>query len=252
MMWKVIAQSVTGTSHAATGRGCDDAHAWALQQADGEPFFIACASDGAGSASQSATAANTVVQFVVNYLGNMVSGQQLPTAAQLMAMAEEVHMMLAGMAAENNLPLYEYACTMLGCVVYPGGGAWFQIGDGAIVRSGDGGQYAAVWWPQNGEYLNTTAFITDDDYLSNLQVSVTSDSVAEVALLTDGLQLVALSMENSSAHQPFFRDMFRVLRMADTPDKVALLQEKLGSFLNSEPVNARTDDDKTLILATIL
>jgi hypothetical protein len=251
-MWKVIAQSITGTAHVTIGRGCDDAHAWVLKQAEGEDIFIACASDGAGSASQSAAAAAVVVRFVVDYLGDIVSLQQQPTEAQLIAMAEEVHLMLTGMAAENNMPLYEYACTMLGCVVYPGGGAWFQIGDGAIVWSADGEQYGVVWWPQNGEYLNTTTFITDDDYLSNLQVSVTSDSVAEVALLTDGLQLLALSMENSSAHQPFFRDMFRVLRMADAHDKVDVLNCKLASFLNSDPVNARTDDDKTLILATTL
>lgn len=252
MMWKVIAQSVAGTSHASAGRGCDDAQAWVLQQFNDQQIFIACASDGAGSASQSATAANAVVRFVVDYLSKNTLGQEQLTESWLIAMAEEAHWMLANMASEQGVPMYEYACTMLGCVIFPGGGAWFQVGDGAIVRSADGEQYGVVWWPQNGEYLNTTAFITDDDYLSNLQVSVTTDSVAEVALLTDGLQLLALSIENSSAHQPFFRDMFRVLRMADTPEKVALLNGKLTAFLNSDPVNARTDDDKTLILATTI
>jgi hypothetical protein len=71
--------------------------------------------------------------------------------------------------------------------------------------------------------------------------------VDEVALLTDGLQSLALRFASREAHGPFFEPMFERLRGPEQPS-----ESELAAFLGSGPVNARTDDDKTLVLATRL
>jgi hypothetical protein len=59
--------------------------------------------------------------------------------------------------------------------------------------------------------------------------------------------MLALSYASKSAHQPFFARMFAALRkVGDREDLVVPLRQ----FLDSPAVNDRTDDDKTLVLAT--
>jgi hypothetical protein len=68
MPWKIVAASVQGTSHAASGEECQDAHAY--DQA--ERWFVGVVCDGAGSARWSGLgarhAARVVVQRVAAYL----------------------------------------------------------------------------------------------------------------------------------------------------------------------------------------
>jgi len=88
--------------------------------------------------------------------------------------------------------------------------------------------------------------------MPSLQVVVLQEKINEIALLTDGLQMLTLSMDNMTVHQPFFKGFFHHLRMADTSEKTELLDTLLAKYLDSTAINARTDDDKTLFLATRL
>jgi hypothetical protein len=124
--------------------------------------------------------------------------------------------------------------------------AFSQIGDGAIVV-GDGDTYRTVFWPQNGEYANTTNFVTDEAFADNLVFQLHQGPVDELALFTDGLQMLALNFADHSVHRPFFLPMFRKLRLAAAGEG---LPRALRHFLGSPSVNQRSDDDKTLILAT--
>ena len=92
----------------------------------------------------------------------------------------------------------------------------------------------------------------DDPSLGNLNITILDERVDEVAIFTDGLQLLALNTETSSVHQPFFTSLFHVLRMAGDTEKQELLTGRLTEYLNSKAINDRTDDDKTLFLATRL
>ena len=88
---------------------------------------------------------------------------------------------------------------------------FFQIGDGAIVYQAEDGRYVPALWPQSGEYANCTWFLTDPDASSRVQAA-RARSVHEVALLTDGLQGLALQFVTRAAHGPFFEPMFARLR----------------------------------------
>ena len=140
---------------------------------------------------------------------------------------------------------------VLAVVVGQGSAVYFQIGDGAIVESRreEPDRYVVICWPQQGEYANTTNFLTDADAAAKIFVGLKSGAIDEVALFTDGIQSLVLDYRTQSAHSPFFAPLFAWLRpraAGHSPE----LSDSLARYLNSEKINSRTDDDKTLILAT--
>ncbi len=98
-----------------------------------------------------------------------------------------------------------------------------------------------------GEYANMTQFVTDEDALDVLVTKDYSVPMTQVAVLTDGLQRLALNIAENTPHGPFFAPFFRALG-ACGPEKDEELHSALVRFLSSDAVNKRTDDDKTLAL----
>ena len=113
-----------------------------------------------------------------------------------------------------------------------------------------GGEIRPALWPQSGEYANCTWFVTDDELASRVEFA-SVEGVHEIALLTDGLQGLALRFLGREAHGPFFEPMFARLRR-ERSGRGTRLDGELRAFLDSPAVNRRTDDDKTLVLATRL
>jgi hypothetical protein len=169
-----------------------------------------------------------------------------------LSIAERLYDGLKELADSLKIRLNDLSCTFLGCVLSENDSLFFQLGDGLIVREDYSGNYVSIWLPQNGEYANTTYFLVDDQNLSNLKIVKISEPVHEVALTTDGLQTLILNNETSTIHQPFFESIFKWLRIADDPEKLKILGGKLSGYLSSTVINERTDDDKTLFLATRL
>jgi hypothetical protein len=107
--------------------------------------------------------------------------------------------------------------------------------------------YELAFWPENGEYANTTRFLTEDDYRSHLRVEIVDRQVTEFAVLTDGLQMLALDFGQAKVHNPFFGPLFSTVKSGPDEDT---LKSSLLEFMASNRVNDRTDDDNTLLLAT--
>jgi hypothetical protein len=147
-------------------------------------------------------------------------------------------------AARREVPPRELSCTLLTAVVGEHGSVFAQVGDGAIVVR-RGGDYVPVFWPQVGQYANSTWFLTSRDMEQVLEVTC-GEPVDELALFTDGLQMLALHFASRSVHRPFFEPLFSTLREAAHPEELVV---PLRAFLDSPAVNARTEDDKTLVLA---
>lgn len=253
MMWKAIGQSVIGTSHLATNKSCEDAIAYKIvNTTNNERALICCVSDGAGSAEFAAEASNIATQKAVELFEKFITEKTDVENSTVTAVAENIYDELANLAEERGVEINEFSCTFLGCVLLAEKSVFFQIGDGAIIRDDGSNGYAAIWWPQNGEYSNTTVFLIDDVNFSNLKITVLNERINEVAIITDGLQHLTLNNETSSVHGPFFSDLFKWLRMATKPEEVEILNNKLKEFLSGQMINSRTDDDKTLFLATTL
>jgi len=140
----------------------------------------------------------------------------------------------------------ELACTLLVAIVRPDFIAAAQVGDGAVVAADGDGEVFSLTTPSSGEYLNETTFLTCTAAL-DLQLGVWRGPLAHWAMLTDGLQMLALRMPEGAPHAPFFAPLFKFL--ANQPDP-AQAQALLADFLRSGRVRERTDDDLTLILAT--
>lgn len=122
----------------------------------------------------------------------------------------------------------------------------FQIGDGAIVIDHGNGFILPIP-PMNGEYVSSTYFTTDSGAVETMRTVSLNCSVKRAAILTDGLERLALDMASKTPFAPFFKPLFDTLEKIDS-EQLDVAEKALIGFLDSEKVNSRTDDDKTLVL----
>jgi len=241
--WTALGESVSGTSHSAGTGPCQDAFRVRRFGPDGEWLAVAVA-DGAGSASYADAGATLACDEFVRRI-DLVPPDALFTRAGMDALFTDVRDALVAEAERLGVPPREVACTALLAVVGPASAVVAQVGDGAIIL-GDGDGHRVAFWPEPAEYANATDFLTDAQFADALRFEATAGPIVEVAVLSDGLQRLALDFEAKVPHAAFFRPLFDALRGAADP---AALGPPFREFLNSPRVNERTDDDKTLVIA---
>ncbi len=248
-MWKVIDASVPGSSHVHSGLPCQDARRRGQFDVEDERILLAVCADGAGSAELSDVGAKKACDhfFELAYEALKAPGaMRRLDRAQLLGWYEQIREAIEEEAARREVPSRQLACTLLTAIVGEHRALFAQVGDGSIVYR-DGEAYAAVFWPQVGEYANMTNFVTQEGLARVFEFEELEERVDELALFTDGLQRIALDFSKKAPHQRFFTPLFAPLRSAEDDSE---LNAPLIGFLGSPQVNSRTDDDKTLILAT--
>jgi hypothetical protein len=139
-----------------------------------------------------------------------------------------------------------FACTLTCVVAGPDRLAVGQIGDGAVIAAGEGSPLFTATRLQRGEYANETHFLTEAGALDQLVVEIFERRVLRLAVMSDGLIRLALKMPAQEPHAPFFQPLFA---FAGGITDAVKASGQLAEFLSSERVNARTDDDKSLVLA---
>lgn len=251
MNWRIVSASVVGIAHQARNELCQDFHIAVPWKGEyGGESLIALVADGAGSAQFAKLGAELACQEGKSLLEKLLATNSTtpPIRDDIEKLIQELYARIALHADHNQTPIREYACTLLIAVISPQFSFFAQIGDGGIVVAQDG-IFELIFWPDNGEYANETHFLTDPDFLHHLQFLCNTTHYTEVALFSDGLQRLALVYENRSVHSPFFAPMLAIIRQID-PESCAMLSEQLAIFLSSNRINERTDDDKTLVLAS--
>ncbi len=241
---------MVGTSHLENGTVCQDC-CWAdeIQSSDNKHYLVTLVSDGAGSALQGAKGSELSCEILLASINHAIEQQQNPLSkSNVIEWIKITQQAIILLAEKNNLTPRDYACTVLGAIITAEEALFFQIGDGAIVVA-QRDIFGVVFWPDSGEYANSTYFITDENALKNLRITHVKSKINEIALFSDGLQHLALSYDSKTPHPPFFEPMFTVMRQRKTTN-CDDLDEQLKLFLSSDAMNARTDDDKTLVLAT--
>ncbi len=237
--WSVLGASVAGTGHRDHAVPCQDAfRVRPFGPASG--WLAVAVADGAGSATHAEAGATLACDELVRRV-TLGTPESLLTPDGMTELFRGVREAVLAEAERLGVPGRELACTALLTVVGPDAAAFAQVGDGAIVV-GD----RVVSWPEPAEYANATDFLTDDDFPARLRFETTDGPTDELAVLTDGLQRLALDFAARTPHAAFFRPLFDALRTATDPKA---LVEPLRAFLDSPRVNARTDDDKTLVIA---
>jgi hypothetical protein len=245
--WRVIRAAVTGTSHRREQLACQDAClATVHPRANDAQVLAIVVADGAGSARHGGEGAQLACEIVQQQIGRWNDG--VPTGALMAGCFADARTALEHAALERGCEVRELACTLLVAIVAPEGAAYGHLGDGAIVAD-HGAGLQAVFWPESGEYANMTRFITDENALDHVRITESTGAPDELAVFTDGVQRLALDFRSAAVHAPFFAPMLAVLR-CQSPESCADLDEQLTAFLDSPKVNSRTDDDKTLVLAS--
>ena len=221
-----------------------------LDTDEGE-VLVLVASDGAGSAEHSEVGSRLACETVIGVSNAWFLQGRLCEEIDRAVIEDWLLDALKAISEEaerREVRPRALACTMLLAVVAPEMSWFAQLGDGGIVvRRHDA--YEVVFWPQSGEYANMTYFLTDAEALTRVQYTSVIGDVPEIAVFTDGIQPLALHYATKTAHEPFFRPMFTALSQQPAGEAHAL-RSALIAFLGSPRINERTDDDKTLVIAT--
>ena len=250
MTWKHLSLSVTGKSHSDRNEpGQDYCRTGAVRFSDRD-FFIGLAADGAGSTTHGGSGAEIACETLYLQILSVIRKREdisSVTNDEVKAWVSTSRDAIVARAQDEGQRLKDYACTLIGVIIADDHALAFQIGDGCIVV-GDKGGYRTVFWPEQGEYANMTFFVSDDDFLEHVRIAREEIPPDEIALFTDGLQNLVLSFSTRTVHEGFFRPLFTALRKKPENGGADLTQHLIALF-SRDDVNARSDDDKTLILA---
>jgi hypothetical protein len=245
--WQVIHALAVGTSHLGSGLACQDAADWRLLPSG---LLAIALADGAGSAPESETGANLAVNEALAALENAAANDtpQDPNAwAQAVQEAfAAARQALQAEAQAASLPLHAFATTLI-CVVAAGDGLVLgQIGDGVLVARTPSGSLHTLTQPQRGQYANETLFLTMPEALDLAYFQIIELELAGLACMSDGLSRLALQLPGYTPYAPFFVPLWNFAAQIDPGEQA---NQELAAFLASDRVCARTDDDKSLVLA---
>jgi hypothetical protein len=226
---------------------CQDAFAYrALPTGE----LIIAVADGAGSAAKADAGAAYTVQALLQQV-DIALANGTPDRCQqwhrLLTVAfGAARAGLVPQANQHQTKLSAYAATALVAVLTDHWTIGAGLGDSALVVAAQAGNLVSLCPPQRGLYANMTNFFTQADALEHLAISIMPAPATGVALFTDGLLPLALNLAHNRPHAPFFNPLFAFVEHSD---EEAQASEQLAAFLATPRVNARTDDDKTLVLA---
>lgn len=254
--WCFVAASMAGTSHTSAGTLCQDRSLCSVLETSGAgDVLVAAVADGAGSAARGGDGAECSSRTFLDEIERFYALDPHPSSITRDTMSQWLRVLrnkLEVMAAEEELRLQDFAATLIVVVAETDYVAFFQIGDGAIVVSpyGDREQYSLVFHPQQGEYANSTRFVTDSDAETSFEFNARCGrDIEELALFSDGIQRMVLEYPECVPFSPFFQAAFGPLR-AEASGRSLTLSRALEAFLASPRVCERTDDDTSLVLAT--
>jgi hypothetical protein len=247
--WKYASASVIGTSHSnSTEPVCQDANQCVyLHDSD---VLVCVVSDGAGSAPRSEEGSRLACDVVIRE-ARCAPIDEVCKRSFALSTLTTIREELLAKSLEDESRFKDFACTLLVAILSGNSVAFWQIGDGAICfRLAGEDLFHYAFWPTKGEYANVTEFVTDDNAMDELQFDDDCYSIVDLALFTDGLERLALDFALGEVHTPFLSPLFPYLRRGQV-GHLEEISSQMREFLKSERINSHTDDDKTLILATL-
>ncbi len=205
--------------------------------------------DGLGSASRAADGSHRAVTRAVGSMQEaLLRGHDVDPEAMVRGAFAAAREALERAATDGGLR--ELATTLL--VLFARGDrmAIGHLGDGVILLRRRGELEAASIAPAEA-YANLVASLTADDWVDRLRVTtVDGDGVDGVLMTTDGLEHIVLF--NRLEGTPNQALVPKLLHLADRDDiEVPVKAKELAAWLASDMVRERTDDDVTLLLASL-
>lgn len=252
--WRIAHASAIGLAHINQNTICQDRFACETLEtiADGE-VLIAVIADGAGSTTHGQIGAEIACEIFTTEAADFLSAKDASvkslTADFGKLWISYFHQKIAEISQKDKKELRDYASTFVGAVIGKNCAVFYQIGDGAIVFLSSGAEksYRFAIAPVEAEYVNVTDFVTDEKAAESLRFELLEEAIEDLILFSDGIYAVAVDYQINQPHEPFLMPMIAPLRNGNAPQD---LNEKLEKFLASPKINEKTDDDKTLILAS--
>jgi Protein phosphatase 2C len=247
-----MVHSAIGTRHEQRGQPCQDYGNYRIE----EPYLLGAVSDGAGSAKHAEIGAQIAVESALEAIVQVLNSQfaQAPAWEEIEQAAPELFgqvldTILSALHQEtvaSGCELRDLGCTLLAFVATPDWVAAMQIGDGfMMLRSHPNAPCQLLFEPDKGEFINETIFVTTASAKDYMGVCVEAVQSPFLCAATDGLERVAVRLQDWQPYAPFFQPFEECL--SKLPTEV----EQYGylkTFLESERLNAKTDDDKTLLV----
>jgi len=209
-----------------------------------DDVLVLAVADGAGSARMSRVGAQTAVNAATSHAAQSLETGLTPRDAVWESL-HHARSMVKRVAASlgGSVDLTDLSCTLLVAVVGPFGLATAQIGDGAIVVGFDGDRSLAnLTPPSTAEYLNVTDFLTSDTFREAAVIRYLDEQPDRLALMTDGVEHIAITGLDAQPEQRFFEPLF------DRLSRGELHHAQVTKLFRSPRVAAKTDDDMTLTL----
>lgn len=242
-MWNFVGAKVTGCSHIRSNMPCQDAFACRLVPS--ETLIVAIA-DGAGSSARSDVGAQSAVQAALDKIQEVLEYDKELNYDSGLAICDFARTRLFEVSSSQDIPTRDLACTLLFAAFSEREAFFGQLGDGAwLVTSG--ATITAATWPFRGEYANETCFLTSPNWSKLFEFRRLNGPIDSVIGFTDGIQGLVLNYQTRKVFEPFFEPLLKVLRYSLSPEE---LTAPLQDFLSTEQIKNRTDDDRTLVLAS--
>jgi len=252
--WRIAHASAIGLAHINQNTECQDRFACrTVKTASEGEVLIAVVADGAGSTTDGQIGAEVAcavfAEEVEDFLNSKDASMKSLNADFGRRWISYFQQKIGQTAQENKKELRDYASTLVGAVIGARCAVFYQIGDGGIVFSASGARdsYRFAIAPVESEYVNVTDFVTDETAGERLRFELVEEAVEDLILFSDGIYAVAVDYVNNKPHEPFLMPMIAPLRNGAATGG---LNEKLENFLASPKINEKTDDDKTIILAS--
>jgi serine/threonine protein phosphatase PrpC len=250
--WKIAHASAIGLAHLNQKTECQDRFACQIVAAKSGEILIAVVADGAGSTTDGQVGAEIACQSFVEQVKGFLNSQDASVSSLNLEFGKFwisfFQKKIAKIAKKKKKEMRNFASTLVGAVVGEKQAAFFQMGDGGAVFSTDGEakSYQFAIAPEESEYVNVTEFLTDEAATERLRFRLIEERIEDLILFSDGIFAVAVDYQTNEPHEPFLMPMIAPLRSGKTDS----LNEKLEKFLASPKINEKTDDDKTIILAS--
>ena len=252
--WRYANASVIGQAHINQETECQDRLLCRTidTKTDGE-VFVAVVADGAGSTSHGQVGAEIACETFIAQVADFLNSGN----ASVVSLNEDFgkfwieffQAKVKLIAAEKKEEIRDFASTFIGAVVSENATVFYQVGDGGAVFSASGKpeSYQFGIEPAESEYVNATEFLTDENAVESLRFVRIEEKIEDLILFSDGIFAVAVDYQKNKPHEPFLMPMIAPLRKGNSANG---LNEKLENFLASPKLNEKTDDDKTIILAS--
>lgn len=253
--WRVATATAPGSLHLRERLPNQDAVAYRIVEFGMGEVMIAAVADGAGSASRSDEGSRTAVDAAVTTIVEGISQQ--PWVASFIHPAESLArdaIMRAKSEVEHygrqhGIPFRDLASTLIVAFACNSLITAAQVGDGAVIAFNiDSGAAMTLCEAHSGEYANETTFITSCSKPHEIAYvgHASGYDYSALALITDGLQNLALKMPEREAFMGFWKLMLNDLAHTDEPEVVP---GRLHAFISGERVRSRTSDDVTVAIA---